>query len=252
MGKNILILNDNHHSNIGGTETYTKKIMEILTKNNHKVFEINFLKQKNDFKKKIKNYEHINHKIEFPLIKSKNIYSIFLIFKFILSTWKFCRLINKTIKSKKINIVIDNTVKSIPYIKRKKIDYIWIAHFDIIKLYNEEKENRFIKRLAIRQNKFKYKKIVVFTEKDKNELIKINKKIKPENIFACPLAHQNLSEINSFSVCEKINNAKNIVYIGRIDQNQKNIEFIKKVAEKLINSHIYIYIWGRTWQKYYS
>lgn len=252
MGKNILILNDNHHSNIGGTETYTRKIIEILTEKNHKVFEINFLKQKNYFKEKIKNYEHINHKIEFSLIKSKNIYSIFLIFKFLLSTWKFCRLINKTVKTKKISVVIDNTVKSIPYIKKKKVDYIWVAHFDIIKLYNEEQKNKFIKRLAIRQNKFKYRKIVVFTEKDKNELIKKNKKMKSENIFTCPLAHKNLSEINSFSVFEKIDNAKNIVYIGRIDQNQKNIEFIKKIAEKLINSYIYIYIWRRSWQKYYS
>lgn len=250
MGKNILILNDNHHSNIGGTETYTKKIIKILTEKNHKVFEINFLNTKKDFKEKIKNYEHINHRIKFKLIKSKNIYSIFLIFKFMLSTWKFCRLINKTIKKQKISVVIDNTVKSIPYIKKKKVDYIWVAHFDIIKLYNEGKKGRLIKRLAARQNKFKYKKIVVFTEKDKNELIKANKKIKSENIFTCPLAHKNLSEINSFNVFEKINNAKNIVYIGRIDQNQKNIEFIKKIAENLIN--IYIYIWGWPWQKFYS
>lgn len=139
MSKNILILSDRHHSNIGGTETYTKKIIEILTGKGHTIFEINFFKQKNDFINKRKNYENINHKIKFPPIKLKNINLIFSIFKFMWSSVKFCRLINKTIKKQKINIVIDNTVKSIPYIKKKKVDYIWIAHFDVIKLYNEQK-----------------------------------------------------------------------------------------------------------------
>lgn len=46
MSKNILILSDRHHSNIGGTETYTKKIIEILTGKGHTIFEINFFKQK--------------------------------------------------------------------------------------------------------------------------------------------------------------------------------------------------------------
>lgn len=94
------------------------------------------------------------------------------------SSVKFCRLINKTIKKQKINIVIDNTVKSIPYIKKKKVDYIWIAHFDVIKLYNEQKKltTKFIKFMALRPNKFKYKKIVLYTQKDKEALLKINKK----------------------------------------------------------------------------
>lgn len=244
MSKNILILNDRHHSNIGGTETYTKKIIKILTDNGHKVFEINFFKQKNDFKNRIKNYEHIDHKIKFPLINLKNINLIFLIFKFIWSNLKFCRLISKTIKSKKISIVIDNTVKSIPYIKRKKIDYIWIAHFDITKLCYEEKKvtTKFIKFIALRPNKFKYKKIILFTQKDKEALLKINKKIKPENIFTCPLAHKNLLEINNFNIQDKIEKANKVVWAGRIDQNQKNINFIAKIAEKLTDIYIYIYM----------
>lgn len=122
--KKILILNDKHHSNIGGTETYTKNLIKILNANNHKVFEINFFSEKSETLSEIPNYQNIVHKIKFHPISLKVFNLPFMLFKLILKTLKFNKLVNKTIKNKKIDIVIDNTVKSIPYVKKKKVSYI--------------------------------------------------------------------------------------------------------------------------------
>lgn len=106
--------------------------------------------------------------------------------------------------------------------------------------------------MALRPNKFKYNKIIVFTKEDKDQLLNISKKIKPNNIYFCPLAHKNYEELNNFNIREKINQSKNIVYMGRLDQAQKNIDFIAKISDKLINNHIYIYIWRWSRKKCYS
>lgn len=251
MTKNILILNYNNHLNMGGgVEVYTQKIIEALTNDGCKFFEISFYENKNINlgKYKLKNYEKIDHNIIFKAKVKKN--NLFSVFKFILNVFKFNRLLNKTIKEKNIDIVIDETM-GVRYIKRKKINYIWVAHDDVIKIYNSQNSSIWIKfkRLLKLQSCifFKFKKIIIFTQKDKEELLKINKKINPDNIFTCPLSHKNLIEINNFNFQEKIDNARNIIYMGRLYQNQKNINFIAKIAEKLNNLGIYIYIWWWSW-----
>lgn len=244
MQKRLLILNYEHHSNLGGTERYTKNLIDVLIDKGHKVFEIDFHPFQKKYLNENKNYEHIDHKIKMPKRNNRIINLPFIIFKFFWNTFKFNKLINKTIKNKKIDIVIDNTTDTIPYIKKKKVSYIWIAHFDIIKIYNEQKRliSKFKRWITLRPNKFKYKKIIVYTKNDKNALINIDKKINSNNIYFCPLAHKNLSEINNFNLQEKVEKAKKIVWLGRIDDNIKNIKFITKLAEKLINQ-LYIYIY---------
>lgn len=129
MEKRVLILAYNNHLNsVGGVELYTKKIINILINNNCKVFEINFYQSENNnsnkFKEKyIKNYELIDNKIKFEIKKNCLTYLPILVFKLLSYVFKLNRLINKIIKDKKIDIVIDETT-GIRYSKKKNIDYI--------------------------------------------------------------------------------------------------------------------------------
>ncbi|WP_027124276.1 hypothetical protein, partial [Mycoplasmoides pirum] len=67
--KNILIINENIHIKIGGIETYSANLINILLKNNFKVFEFSL---KNSSVSKVeKNYVLIKNKI-FNKINFKN------------------------------------------------------------------------------------------------------------------------------------------------------------------------------------
>lgn len=245
--KNILIINYNNSQGLpgGGIEAYNQKLIKILTDKSYKIFEIDFYPQLNINIKNFKNYEYIDHKINFSK-KSGSVFKLpFLILKFAINVFKFNSFINKIIKNKKINIVIDNT-KGIPYIKNKKVSYIWMIHGDPIKIYNEKKLlfNRFKNWISLESNRFKFNKIIVFSKKDKELLLNKDKKLNANNIYFCPLANKNLSEINNLNVELKISNAENIVYLGRLYQKEKNIDFIRKLGEKLININIYVYGYG--------
>lgn len=246
--KNILILSYNNSQSLpgGGIEKYTQNLIKILTNENYNIFEINFYQQENINFGNIKNYEYINHKIKF-FKRPISIFKLpFLIFKFAISVLKFNLFVNKIIKNKKINIVIDNT-KGIPYIKNKKVNYIWVIHGDPIEIYNEKKSLliRFKNWISLESNRFKFDKIIVFSRKDKELILNKDKKLNGNNILFCPLVEKNLSEINNFNIESKISGAKKIVYLGRLYQNEKNIDFIRRLAEKLVNIYIYIWIWPR-------
>lgn len=242
--KRILIINDNHHSIIGGTENYTYKLIKIFTNLNHNVFELNLKYKNSDLI--LNNYENIKHKINKLERKSTN----FILFWFasFINYLKFNLLIHKILKKKNIDIVIDNSqYASYKFLKpSNKKKFIWVSHNDITKIYNQQKSFWYkIKMIiSLKSNRLYFNKIIVFSEIDKKWLLNNNKKIRANNVLICPLAHKSYEKINNFNIEEKLRTAKNIVSMGRLEQNQKNISFIAKIAQKLINENINIYVWG--------
>ncbi|WP_027124294.1 glycosyltransferase, partial [Mycoplasmoides pirum] len=168
--KNILIINENIHIKIGGIETYSANLINILLKNNFKVFEFSL---KNSSVSKVeKNYVLIKNKI-FNKINFKNK----LINNF-LYTLKLNKYINKIIKQNKIDVVIQNNF-IFPVSKFKKnVKYIWIQHFDWSFYLSEKSKLKFwLKKIFNLKNNFSYPNIVVFNKIDKF-FLKSNKIVK--------------------------------------------------------------------------
>ncbi|WP_027124267.1 glycosyltransferase [Mycoplasmoides pirum] len=191
--KNILIINKRNHTKIGGIETYCKELINILIKNNFKVFEFS----ENNFDSKItkKNYVLIKNKI-FNKINFKNK----LINNF-LYTLKLNKYINKIIKQNKIDVVIQNNF-IFPVLKFKKnVKYIWIQHSDWPFYLSEKNKFKFwLKKIFNLKNNFSYPNIVVFNKIDKF-FLKSNKIVK-EKINVVPIS-TSLNNLSNFSDLEE-------------------------------------------------
>ena len=131
--KKILILNEYHHTEIGGKERYVRHLIDILTRNNFKVYEMNMYKKITNSTFSHKNYSYIesnihnNHLIK-PTNKNKIDQLIFYT-KLIIAYIKWKHEVKKIIKKENIEVVIDNTYNS-PISFVKSVKYIWVQHLD--------------------------------------------------------------------------------------------------------------------------
>ncbi|WP_033160233.1 glycosyltransferase family protein [Mycoplasmoides alvi] len=176
----ILIINPKPHTELGGIESYTSKLIQIFLNNGYKVFE---LSQMPSEVCKIKNQHHNFYFINHPYyIKSKLDYKKYnFLIRYIKLFWisiKVNWLAKKIIKQNEINIVIDNNLTTyISFIRRVK--YFWIQHFNA-EIVIGTKIRRLLKKILFIKDRFNFPNIITFTKKDveylvENHLVKIKK-----------------------------------------------------------------------------
>ncbi|WP_036448957.1 glycosyltransferase, partial [Mycoplasmoides pirum] len=230
--------------------TYTKNLINIFTKNNYFVYEINvYSEKKNLFCSSNGNYEfvhtkyfeNLNLKKDLNNKKTRNLFKrFFIFFKLYLCEIKNAFFIKKFIRLHNIDIVINNNF-STPIWFNKFSKYIWIQHFDS-QVYLLSFWNKILRKFLFINNPLKYPNIVFFTKKDFDYFLSkkmINNK-KTNSFYISPSIprDKNLNFKN-------FNNKTQITYIGRLENKQKNINFLNEIVylslkkEKKINIDVY-------------
>ncbi|WP_033160225.1 glycosyltransferase family protein [Mycoplasmoides alvi] len=165
--KKILIINVKPHTEIGGIETYSKKLINLFLKQNFQVFELpcSFDNTWNevDSSNSNDNY-HLLTNTTFWNKTWKNLIGPFF------NTIKKNKFINKVIRENKIDIVVQNNF-SFPKLKfLPNVKYVWVQHFDWW-FYKSNKYAAFIKKILNIKDNFLFSNIVVYTKKDKDYLL---------------------------------------------------------------------------------
>lgn len=216
------------HFNIGGIEKYNWHLIEMLKSFGHDVIEI--CTQPN-------NKTICRPKIIDPIyiyiykrIAEKNF--IFKIFKVIWTKIALKKVLKKLTKEN-----FDLFIFSSPYVfKNKKIlkKSIFIQHFTLNKYLTVGVKLFFGNPLK------NHKNFVLFTKCDEFLLKKI--KNRSANVVNIPLFGYNKNLLKNINYKNPSNN-QNITFIGRFDDEQKNLKFMEQVAE-CIKMPIHIYGYG--------
>ena len=245
--KKILILNEQHHSNIGGTERYVRNLINIFTESdNFYVYEISMFFDEN-LLKYINNYEYVKQDFfknlnitNLKKITNKNLFGkLYLWFKLIVPLLKWSAFINKFIKKNSIDYVIDNTVNipnGLMFIS-KRTKCVWIQHFDASNYIEKNIFTKVFRKILsfifCVKNRFKIENVVVYSDNDKKSFIDKKLISKHANFFSIPLSCSSKEEIKYRldNIDEKIRHKSQIAYIGRLNESQKNISFLKKIVD---------------------
>ncbi|WP_027124264.1 glycosyltransferase family 4 protein [Mycoplasmoides pirum] len=242
MSKKILILNSKPHFNHGGIETYSTHLINFFLEKKYKVFEISQLPEKNFLEDFDENFYFIYHDFYNKSKLNKKKYSYFLTyFKLFWISVKVNKLAKKIIKKYNIDVVIDNNFATyITFVKNVK--YIWVQHYDW-NIIRGKKIISFLRKILFVKNRLLYPNIVVYSSFDKEFLIKYK------------LINQTKTNIFDIFPGFFLDNKKNqnidlssktqVAYLGRLDDKQKNINFLKKIVDKAelkkINMKIDVY-----------
>ncbi|WP_033160223.1 glycosyltransferase family protein [Mycoplasmoides alvi] len=180
--KKILIINSKPHFELGGMETYSKKLIQIFLDAGHEVYELSHIPSRNIQNVKNNKYHFIYHDyFNKSKLNYKN-YSFFIKYlKLTIIGFKVNKLANKWIKKENINIVIDNNFATkITFIKNVK--YIWVQHFDWNLILGKDIFTNLIKKFLNIKKRIFFPNIVTFTTKDKHYLLD-KKLISNKNIY---------------------------------------------------------------------
>ncbi|MGL5520178.1 MAG: glycosyltransferase family 4 protein [Metamycoplasmataceae bacterium] len=218
----ILFLNEHRHNQIGGIETYTRVLAKYFYSNGHNVSEAVFFEDK---------IEDKTNKLDFIkevfIFKNKKINPI-----------KRINIINKILP--KIINDFDLIICQISMFKWPKYFYknekvLYVQHFcpDFFehKFFTGKFFSIITSKLAeitgFKNSLKNFKNIIVFSESDK-ERIKLKNW---QKAFCIPLAKYSKIEIKSMMNEEK-ENSKDFIFLGRIENRQKNVSFIQKIFKK--------------------
>ena len=217
----ILILTEHTHNRIGGIETYTRLLMDYFHSLGHEIAEFSL---DLNFNKVIEG--------EKPFVKQLYVRD---------KKYKTCSLQLKKL-TKKIEIcskdydLIINQINNVPWSKNvySSEKWIFIQHFSYRFYKQEFIMGKFLAPIiyfGMWLFKFKnpinrFKNIVVFSEKDIQEL-----KIKTTKTFVVPLAKYSINEMINFQT-NKITKTDKFLFLGRIDNSQKNVKFVQKTIGK--------------------
>ena len=227
----ILIINENHHSCIGGIETYTKKLANLFTQLGHQVSEFAFHLNPELIGEAATNNQIINLN---PL-KPEQLQSR--------SMWQK-RIAIKTGVAKILTIqdqydLIINQSANVKWPKKiyQNPKWLYVQHF-----HPDFYKQKFIagKFLApiIRwgmqmvgiKNPFKhFQNFVCYTQADQNRLGFKNH----QTCWNIPLSAFDAKEIRAIRDTKKPNIKHQVLYVGRIDPMQKQIKKMIKFAHKL-------------------
>ncbi|MGL4183666.1 MAG: glycosyltransferase family 4 protein [Metamycoplasmataceae bacterium] len=218
----ILFLNEHRHNQIGGIETYTRVLARYFYNMNHNVSEIVFFEDK---------VEGTTNKLdfikEFIIFKNKKINLI-----------KRINIINKILP--KIINDFDLIICQISMFKWPKYFYknekvLYVQHFCPEFFEHKFFTGKFLSIITSKlaeatgfKNSLKnFKNIVVFSESDK-ERIKLKNW---QKAFCIPLAKYSKNEIKNM-MNNKKENSRDFIFLGRIENKQKNVLFIQKIFKK--------------------
>lgn len=222
----ILIISNSQIETIAGTEKYNRNLVNLLVSMNFQIDEYAFLKKdKFTFAKFSKRFYGMTNE------------------NYLKKNWYFRNFgyrkriendVNKIIKTNNYDIVINSTnvaIKSIMW----DDNYFWVQHFDpyFIQYSNLRKNfsdlcKSIIFRILLKLNNLKTcltnsKNIVCFYDGFiPNKFLRDN-----INYFFVPITSENQlswSEFNQIDFASK--KKKNILYLGRIEQRQKNLLFL--------------------------
>lgn len=225
----ILIINENRHNSIGGIETYTNNLINLFTSLNHEVHEFAF----NINPEKINQFplnnkaKHLNvvEKTNKPLSLFKKRHIIKENKKEILKIWKnYDLIINQTSNIKWIKEIYNSP------------KWLYIQHFNPDFYKQKYVAGKLLRpiiyygmNLVGIKNPFnKFQNFVFFSNEDKRQL---NKKLKRS--WVIPLAALSREELNKFKNNSIKSREKNVIFIGRLDQKQKNINKLIKLSKKI-------------------
>lgn len=240
--KKVLILNSKTHTELGGIETYSHKLINLFLKNGYQVFELS--QQPVVSEKKINStlgqYIFVNHNFYKKTKIKKTILPFYNSFLLYITSVKVNKLHKKLVKKYKIPIVIDNNFSiKISFCKNTK--YFWVQHFDA-ETIKDSFLKRIIKKILLIKNRFNFPAIITYTQKNIDYLIK-NKLVNPKKSKIYSIVPGIIIPSNTHTHTQT---SSEIAFIGRLDNNQKNIQFlneITKVANKN-NEKITIHVYG--------
>lgn len=216
----ILILTEHMHNRIGGIETYTRLLMDLFHNQGHEISE---------FSLDLKFNKIIDE--EKPFVKQ--LYRRTTKFNWLLDIRKITKKIEEL--SKEYDVII-NQINNVPWSKNiySSNNWIFVQHFSYRFFKQEFIAGKILAPIIYFgmwlfkiKNPFKhFKNLVVFSENDFKEL-----NIKSKKVFIVPLAKYTLEEIKEFRKNKRAKRTP-FLYLGRISNGQKNLNFIQKTVGK--------------------
>lgn len=238
--KRVLIIVSHPLEKIGGIENYNKKLIDIL-RTNYNVRQIDVMlvaTNQGMFDNEIGVcYHSIPHQefIDDDLLEKKSI--VFRFFYRLKIAIKSRSYIYKMIKKNKYDIILDSTLISFPKIRKSK-HYFLIQHVGLDR-YLGEKGNglnigkrilRFLNQLFLK-NIFLISKLsnfVVYDKKNADEVRKYNSEV---HIYEIPLSGPE----KNFHGLLNLEKREKIIYLGRIEDKEKNLIKLMELNNKLMN-----------------
>ncbi|MBO6021788.1 glycosyltransferase [bacterium] len=217
----------------GGIETYNKLLIQIINENypntNIDILVCNYYENKFKTNYFCSQYNYYFIDVKKPLLGT-NKFNIGINRIHLLYSSR--RLFNKLIKSKKYDLILNSTQINFPKSKKKE-NFFLIQHLSIEQYvkskYIKSIIQKFFLKLLNHNNLIKYSKnIVVYDKYNKEEFIKYNEKI---NYFVIPLTVK--ESLNKNDIISSIEKRKKIVYFGRININQKNVDKLYELNKTL-------------------
>lgn len=242
----ILIIQNRSHNTIGGIEKYNRNLIEIFIKMGIDVHELplvrdqdvdksKFISDKekstlvthynNDYYEKTKKFELID---SLPPIKQ---------FPCMKSFVKFSRkIVKEHLEKNSYDLIIDSTFFGMPFLFEND-NYVWVQHNSRKSrngmIYNNPFMNFLgfigIKLLGVSNTFKKAKNVVLYDEENEKD---VNYKWK--KFYKIPLFY------DGKWITKIPKNKDKIVFIGRLEKDQKRCDLLIKVANKL-QSKIYVY-----------
>lgn len=246
MSFKILIIADRALDYIGGVEKYNKALIKILNENFESVEIDMILALKTHDRSEMENvkYHRVFNTEDIDIYNKKGkffkfLYAIKYLRKLRTFTYKF-------LSNNKYNLIIDSTIFGFPKIQKWK-NYFLVQHFNwtgYIRTKEDRKtfykkllylyESIFLKKRNIIKN---VKNLIVYDKSNENFI----RKYTNANIFQ-------ISLYSDIALTENINieSRNKIIFLGRIEQQQKNIKDLIFINDKL-NGKIDFY--GQSYDK---
>ena len=215
---------------MGGVETYTNLLMPIFIKNKWEVTEITTCYPKDELNFKPKKYK---------LVYTPNSFNNAKGIKFWPQFKKTIKDLDKFKKENKFDLIINNmahgfrfeTIGENEILIQHQTPWVYQFYFSGVKNNLISKITGFFSALFVgNKNRMLMHKTVLFydlsNKKDAEQRFNFKYKNLP-TLHLCPVSKKEVQNIRY----EK--NKSNIVYIGRINQFQKNIKFLVKIAKYL-------------------
>ena len=232
--KKILFIENRPDYGLGGIENYNKKLIKILKHNfpNVIIDKCNLLNTFDDEHKDLNNNEFKSTKYTNWISNIENpiLFNLMIGFHLI----SFRKLVYQLVEQNHYNLIIDSTITYFRKLKNNP-NYYWVQHITPEYYDFECMKNKFLRsitflasRLFGIRNPIKQNHNIIVYDKKNLEVAKIlNPGINATDInLSYNVPNLDLKK-------EDIKNRKGIIYLGRINQEQKNISFLNKINKKL-------------------
>lgn len=229
--KKILLIVPRTLDKLGGTQTYNEYLIKIIN-NNFQDIQIDYFVFSDNEEENINNiYDNVHYKyIKHPILKKRTIFNKF--FFMLKENRNIRKEVYKLYKKNNYDLILDSSNIYFSKIKNKK-QYFFIQHYDIKNYLRKISGIKsFISYIYFRSilnigNFIKNSSNIVVYDNNNLEYVK---NITKNKIYTIPLCFEN----NNLSY-ENINISERnkIIYLGRLDSKQKNIDKLISINKNL-------------------